>query len=195
MIDVIGLSKSYQKPLFTDLSMRFDDGKIYLITGANGSGKSTFLRCIAGFSSPDEGECRVEGTLLYQPQQAMLFPLSCYDNAIVGNPKADPASVRALFERLDMMALMNRGVRGLSGGERQKVTLIRSLVTGGGAVLLDEPFSALDNKSSATCLTLIQDYAKTHQVPLLVVSHAVEAATNIADHRIHFEEGRVTRLF
>lgn len=175
--------------------MRFEDGLIYLITGSNGSGKSTFLRCIAGFEKPDSGSVHIEGKLLYQPQQAMLFPLTGYDNVLVGRPKAAQEQIEPLFARLEITPLMNRGVRGLSGGERQKIALIRSLVTGGDAMLLDEPFSALDTKSSVVCLELLQDYAKKYHVPLLFVSHAIDAGVRIADHRLHFDDGKLEMVF
>lgn len=195
MIRVQGLAKAYDKPLFADASMVFENGKVSLITGENGSGKSTFLRILAGFVKADAGHVEIEGELLYQPQEAMLFDLTAYDNAVVAKPQADQAQVAHLFELLGIAELMTRRVRGFSGGERQKTTLIRSLVTGGDALLFDEPFSALDNKSMHICLQLMQDYARRHDVPLVFISHDILSAEKIADHRFHLEEGRFSQVF
>lgn len=190
MIEVKQLSKAYDKVLFQDISLTFENAEAYVITGANGSGKSTFLRCLSGFEKADTGSFRIEGNLLYQPQEAMLFKLSCYENVIIGNRKADKNHVQQLFEQLGIGELLYRNVRGLSGGERQKVTLIRSLLTGGKALLLDEPFSALDEISTRICLQLLKNYAKRYEATLLFVSHDIHASSQIADYRYHLENGK-----
>lgn len=195
MIEVNALSKAYATTLFENIDLIFHDGTVNLITGANGCGKSTLLRCIAGLEQPDQGFCRVQGQLLYQPQQAMLFRLSAYDNAIIGNAKADTATVHAYFETFGMTELMSRSVAGFSGGERQKVVLIRSLLTGGDAMLLDEPFSALDAESSAIGLRLLRETARARQIPVVFISHDIEAGDAVADHRWHFENGSFSQIY
>lgn len=195
MIEVQGLEKSYDKLLFRNATMRFEDGEVVLISGENGSGKSTFLRILVGLVEADAGHFHIDGELLYQPQDAMLFDMTAYENAIVGNKKADPKRVRELFRELGIEELIDRRVKGFSGGERQKTMLIRSLVTGGDALLFDEPFSALDNKSMQVCLRLMQEYAREHHVPLAFVSHDILSAEKIADHRFHLEEQTFSQIF
>lgn len=195
MITIEDLAKAYDKELFTHASMVFEDGKVILISGENGSGKSTFLRILAGLVPADAGSFQIEGDLLYQPQDAMLFDMTARKNVMVAKPEADQTLVADLFRELGIGDLMDRNIRGFSGGERQKTTLIRSLITGGDALLFDEPFSALDNKSMAVCLRLMEAYAKTHQVPVVFVSHDILAAEKIADHRFHLEDQRFTRIF
>ena len=156
MLNCHNLSKKFEKTLFNKLNINLEKGEILAITGPSGCGKTTLLRCICGLENLDSGsiflnnkeitnspaEERNIGLLFQKP---VLYPhLSVSGNLSLASKNNHD---KALIE-VGLSGFENRDVDTLSGGEGQRVALARALLANPSALLLDEPFSALDSDLS-----------------------------------------------
>jgi molybdate transport system ATP-binding protein len=140
--------------------------EIIVLSGPSGSGKTTMLNCISGLTHPDAGLIRLNGSTLYQKgwktvpvqkrrigylfQDYALFPhMTVKKNVAYG--MTDQKLVTKLTEVIGIGHLLDSYPHQISGGEKQRVALIRALATKPEALMLDEPFSALDEKTRAEC--------------------------------------------
>ncbi|MDZ7770543.1 MAG: ATP-binding cassette domain-containing protein [Woeseiaceae bacterium] len=198
VIDRVSLRVGGQ-PLFSDLSVRVEPGTVTSVIGRSGSGKSSLLAFLCGtlpgsFAASgrillgDEDltsaapEKRRLGILF---QDALLFPhLSVRDNLLFGLRPGESRRVRRQHadDALESMGLAGFGDRDpetLSGGQKSRVALLRVLLSEPRALLLDEPFSSLDDDSRNQVRLLVFDQARAHGLPTLLVTHDredVEAA-------------------
>lgn len=178
-------------------------GEITAISGASGSGKSTLLDLLAGFLTPLSGRIDLDGRdLVPLPPEARpvslllqsdnLFDhLSAARNVALGLPaKADAA--RAIEVALDEVGLTGLGQQTaatLSGGQKQRVALARTLVRNRPVVLLDEPFSALDDATRASTRELVKTLTLAHGWHTILVSHHMDDIDALASRRYRLEEG------
>jgi NitT/TauT family transport system ATP-binding protein len=180
------------------------EGEIVAILGKSGSGKSTFLRVLAGLTPPSEGRVAYRGHTVEGPAQGVamvfqtfaLFPwLTVLGNVELGLeaqgvPRAERRQ-RAL-QAIDLIGLdgfESAYPKELSGGMRQRVGFARALVVNPDVLLLDEPFSALDVLTSETLRGDLMDLWLQRRVPtkgIILVSHNIEEAVEIADRIIIF---------
>ncbi len=167
------------KEILRDVSFFCDDVGCVAIMGASGIGKTTLLRVIAGLIQVDEGE--VESTfdrISVKFQEPRLFPwLTVKENIAVVLPdtKDKLAIADDWLEKVGLSEAADKYPRELSGGMAQRTALARALAYGGDLLLLDEPFSAVDEGTKAPLLDLIREYAKDHAI-LLVTHNENEAA-------------------
>ena len=192
------LRKSYQSRLVLDMCpIELGEGKIYAVVGANGSGKSTLLRLIAGTAVPDEG-CPAPDTgdirVGYMPQNSYPFKMSLYKNLLVGlDPSAENAAkARGLIDAFGMGELSGTRADRLSGGERQKMALMRLLMRQYGLLLLDEPTSAMDPQGALKAEELIEGYRRDTGCTVMMVTHSMKQAERIADMVIFLSGGRTS---
>ena len=185
--------------------------------GPSGSGKTSLLEAIAGIRTPDEGEIRIGDRQLfsskdrinipardrrigYVPQDALLFPnMNVTENIRYGEHGAGRqptphGDFDALIEILDLGPLLDRGVRNLSGGEKQRVAMARALMTHPSILLLDEPLAAVDRERRELILPYVLRIRKGLQVPLIYVTHDVSELHAIADRVLHLQGGRVVSV-
>jgi len=169
--------------------LRLPKGEYFVLTGHNGAGKSVFVRAIAGLLRPVSGAIAIEGRRVerappwerhigYVPQDGILFP-----NRTVRGNISFPLEVRKvktaeIAARVDEVAaqvgiepLLDRGVTGLSGGERQKACLARALVFNPVLLLLDEPVSAIDEEARDPICRLLREVQKRTGVTTIHISH------------------------
>ncbi|MCV2877259.1 ATP-binding cassette domain-containing protein [Sedimentimonas flavescens] len=184
-------------PLFAPLSLRIAPGEIACLTGPSGVGKSSLIAGIAGQLPRGfvlSGQVRLNGRdLLALPperrgvgvifQQALLFPhLSVGDNLAFGlSPEFRGRTARraAVSEALERAGLPGYGARDpatLSGGQRARVALMRALLAQPGALLLDEPFAALDPALRAGMRDFVAEHLRAAAIPALLVSHDAQDA-------------------
>jgi ABC-type multidrug transport system ATPase subunit len=157
------------------------EGEALLLIGANGAGKSTLLRVLAGALRPDEGEVDVRGTIGYAPQHGGLFDhlLPAEHFVLFGRPRGlsrrtAVAEGRRLAEQLGWDPLAAPVVGSLSGGTRQKLTVVLAALGGPDVLLLDEPYQGLDRESVERFWELLWSWRDQGRAAL-VASHAHDA--------------------
>lgn len=201
MIEVQGLSARAGDFWLRDVSFVVPPGAYGVVIGPAGSGKTTLLETIAGIVPAHEGTIRLgmrdvgrvppEGrglSLAYQ--HAFLFPhLSVRDNIVYGAPSVTEAV--ELAKRFGVDDLLDRNVRSLSGGERQLVSITRTLARGAPLLLLDEPYSALDPRRRARTRREVRAVHRERNLTVLQVTHDFTEAGMLGDVAILLDAGRV----
>jgi ABC-type nitrate/sulfonate/bicarbonate transport system ATPase subunit len=170
-----------------DVSLHADRGELVAVVGPSGCGKTTLLELICGLQSPDSGTARSEPAAL-MPQHDLLLPwLSALDNAalalrIAGLSRARArASARALFAELGLEGFEAARPHELSGGMRQRVAFVRTLLSGKPILCLDEPFGALDAITRAEMQGWLARALQREPRTVVLVTHDVEEAVLLAD--------------
>lgn len=191
-----------------EFSFEAPAGQVTAVSGPSGSGKSTLLDLIAGFLAPSGGSLTLDGLdlLPLAPEQrpvSILFQtetlfehLTAGRNVELGLPRqASAAQVRGQVAQ----ALAEVGLPGiaaqraatLSGGEKQRVALARTLLRRRPVLLLDEPFSALDDETRGTVRRLVGDLTERHGWITILVSHHADDVDALAARRYALAEGRL----
>ncbi|HEY4201841.1 MAG TPA: ATP-binding cassette domain-containing protein [Devosiaceae bacterium] len=191
---------------------RFDmvaaPAEITAVSGASGAGKSTLLDLIAGFLSPQSGALTLDGvdllplpperrpiSLLFQ-SETLFEHLSAAHNIALGLPAGTSrpvvaARVAAALSEVGLPALGPQRASTLSGGQKQRVALARTLLRERPVLLLDEPFSALDDETRATTRNLVRTLTEAHGWHTILVSHHADDIAALARRRYHIESGRL----
>ncbi len=195
-----------------DLNLEIEGGEFLALLGPSGCGKTTLLKVIAGLLEPTQGDLLFGDQVLTQVQaerreaamvfqKPLLFPhLSVSENVAFGlrmrkTPRAE--SERRVAEALQIVQLEGYGrrrPRELSGGQEQRVSLARALVTKPRVLLLDEPFSALDVGLRAEMRSLVRDLQKRLRITTVFVTHDQEEAVTIADRIALLLDGRLEQV-
>jgi molybdate transport system ATP-binding protein len=184
-----------------------------IVFGASGAGKTTILDCIAGLIKPDEGRIFVGGEELYDSekkcnlpawkrrvgyvhQDLALFPhLTAEENVGYGLRSLGAAERRSqigeIMTRLRIDRLRDRHPAQISGGERQRVALARTLVTEPRVLLLDEPLAALDRPAKSSLVNDLRKWNQNHRIPILFVTHNGEEVFALGDEVIILDSGRI----
>jgi NitT/TauT family transport system ATP-binding protein len=162
-------------------------GEVCALVGPSGCGKTTLLELISGLAPPDAGEVRAEPAVL-MPQRDLLLPwLSAIDNAalalrLAGTPRAAAREhAAALFAELGLGGFERAMPFELSGGMRQRVAFLRTLLAGRPVLCLDEPFGALDAITRAEAQLWLADVLGERPRTVVLVTHDVEEAVLLAD--------------
>jgi ABC-type Fe3+/spermidine/putrescine transport system ATPase subunit len=208
---VEGLSYTYPgwPPTLRGVDLEVGDAESGFLLGPSGSGKSTLLRCIAGLETPEAGQVwvggqRVDGLPAHRrgvglmAQEPALFPhLDVAGNVAFGLPyRRVPRSGRRAeaLRWLELVGLADRAdaaVDELSGGQRSRVALARTLAARPRAVLLDEPLSGLDPDRRQTLGATVKRLLAEQRVPALWVTHDPAEARRLADRAWRLDQGRV----
>ncbi len=184
-----------------------------ILFGASGAGKTTLLDCIAGLATPDGGSIQVGSRVYFDGpsrvnlpvakrsvgyvfQDLALFPhLSVEGNVAYGLnrlPLPDREQrISAILDAFRIRDLRHRRPREISGGERQRVALARSLVTDPCILLLDEPLAALDAPTKGRILDDLRAWNEAHRIPILYVTHSREEVFALGERVIVLDRGRV----
>ncbi|MBV8680026.1 MAG: ATP-binding cassette domain-containing protein [Aquitalea sp.] len=199
-----------------DISIRSHSQQL-VVHGPSGAGKSMLLRAIAGLSRPDAGHIRLDGRSLFDssnrihlsPQQRQLgylfqdyalFPhLTVRQNIGFGlqrgwfNParRHRSAAVDYWLEAFGLNAQSDQLPATLSGGQRQRTALARALVAKPRALLLDEPFSALDPALRSQLRTELAELLQRLDIPMLLITHDAEDIRSFGQHTIYLQDGRM----
>lgn len=187
------------------------------ILGPSGCGKSMTLQCIAGLQQPDEGRIVLNGKILYDSQRGIhvsprfrkigymfqnyaLFPhLTVAQNIAFGIQHVEKITRRKLvsemIEKMHLAGLADSYSNQLSGGQQQRVALARTLITQPELLLLDEPFSALDNHvKSHLELELQQTIQNSYAGTVLLVTHNLDEAYRLCDRIIMYSKGQIVQI-
>jgi manganese/iron transport system ATP-binding protein len=188
-------------------------GTVTALVGVNGSGKSTLFKSIMGFVPAakgtikilgfDVGEALTKNIVAYVPQSEEVdwtFPVLVEDVVMMGRyghmgflrrpKKADNEAVEEALSRVDMQDLRARQIGELSGGQRKRVFLARSLAQDGQVILLDEPFTGVDVKTEEQIIGLLRDMRDEGRV-MLVSTHNLGSVPEFCDRSILMKSGQV----
>jgi thiamine transport system ATP-binding protein len=182
-------------------TMEAASGQITAIRGTSGAGKSTLLDLIAGFLMPASGRIRLDGTditplppearpvsILFQ-SETLFDHLSAARNVALGLPHPDPARVQSALAEVDLPNIGAQIAATLSGGQKQRVALARTLLRDKPVLLLDEPFSALDDESRAATRALVRLLTLKHKWATLLVTHHADDIAAVADRVYLLQNG------
>lgn len=175
------VSKSFDKTVLDNVTVKLEKGKITALLGTSGKGKTTVLRLIAGLEKADKGTVKVHGKVGYLFQEHRLLPtVSAFENVRLVS-ESDEAAKKALrLCKADMLA--DKKADEMSGGERQRVALARLVAFDANIWLMDEPFSALDGSTKEEILENLLPLMREKTV--ILVTHS-EAEASICDNIIN----------
>jgi NitT/TauT family transport system ATP-binding protein len=202
-LDSLTFGYPQQKPLFQDFSLEIKRGETWAILGTSGCGKTTLLYLIAGLILPVSGQIQVDGELLTRPRPHTGLILQDYgllpwatvrENAELGlrvrgfygpdgtHAPLAPAPVESAdswLERLGIAEIAGKYPAQISGGQRQRTAIARTLTIQPDLLLMDEPFSSLDAPTREDLQTLTLDLCREQDLTLVMVTHAIEEAVTI----------------
>jgi len=184
--------------ILDDISLEVRAHEIVALVGRSGCGKSTVLRVLAGLSADHSGNREVTGAPAVAFQEPRLFPWrDVLTNVLYGLTRttmsreaARTRSEQALAE-IGLADHADAWPLTLSGGQAQRVSLARALVAEPQLLLLDEPFGALDALTRLSMRALLLDLWRRHGFGVLLVTHDVDEAIELADRVLVLEDGRV----
>lgn len=191
------LSKSFgNKSVLEKVSFSVNEGEFVSILGPSGSGKSTLFHLIGGISMPDTGNISLDGNQIsgnrgaisYTPQSPSLLPWrNILQNVLLGAELSGEKNVKAAFEMIERAGLKgyeDHFPHELSGGMKQRVAFIRSLLSPQSLICLDEPFSALDEFTRLDMQKWLLSIWESYRRSILFVTHNIEEAIYLSDRII-----------
>jgi len=211
-LELAGVSHDFGgAPVIDNLSLTVARGEVVGLVGHSGSGKSTLLRLIAGLERPRRGIVRIGGKEMTGPsaqvpperrgvgmvfQDYALFPhLTLQGNVLFGiaGRNRSRAEAQTALDRVGMADRADDYPHKLSGGEQQRVALVRALMPGPGILLLDEPFSSLDRRNRDTIRDETAQILRESGTTVVVVTHEPEDAMRMTDRIVLLERGRIVQ--
>lgn len=198
-----------------DVDIKSDNTDTIVLMGNNGSGKSTILNLISGILTPESGRIEVSGRVLFDSgtninlppdqrdvsyvfQNYALFPhMTVFENVAFGlRMRKMPGDIigQKVREELEMIGMWDlRGEKAvkLSGGQKQKIALARSLIIQPSLLMLDEPLSALDIQTQSMMRSYLKEKIKILKIPCILVTHSLHDALELGDLAYILDRGRV----
>ena len=211
-LELVNLTKKFVGFRLGPLSLKVNDNEILVIIGPSGSGKTTVLNLISGLLKPDCGSILIDGidiTTLpvesrkvgYTFQSPSLFPhMNVYENIIFGIAKKrihsndTNAEIKKLIDDLGISHLIHRHIGGLSGGEMQKVSLARMLITKPKIILMDEPLTRLDLVTKRKLRIELRQILRRQSAPTICVTHFEDDVYALADSVCMLQNGMIEHM-
>lgn len=194
-----------EKPIINELNASIQDKEFVSIIGPSGCGKSTLFRLITDLEEASTGQIELTKTkshpVGYMPQKDMLLPWrTIIENAALPlecqgvQKKEAQIKAKELLHKFGLQGYETKYPKDLSGGMRQRVSFIRTLLTGGEILLLDEPFSALDALTKASLQEWLFEQWKEWEKTILFITHDVEEALFLSNRIFVVENQPITTL-
>ena len=209
MLQTEGLSKCYgHQNVLTNFNLNIESGEIISVVGSSGSGKTTLLRLISGLEMPDNGQITLKNEIVNSSnifirpedrdcslvfQDYALFPnMSMRQNIYFGkNSINNKEKIEELIEITEIKSIMEKFPHQCSGGEQQRVALVRSLAINPSLVLMDEPLSNLDQSLKANMALVIRKLLKKFKITAIIVTHDITDAMEMSDRIVVIDKGKV----
>lgn len=209
VLELVNVTKDFPGFRLGPLNLKVDDNNILVMIGPTGSGKTTILNIIVGLVKPDSGSIVIDGVDItnlpvesrnigYSFQNPCLFPhMRVYENITFGLKKGDrkkkDLQIKGLFKGLGILHLLNRHIDGLSGGEMQKVSLARMLITEPKIMLMDEPIAHLDDPTKRKFRVELRRMLKGQGISGIYVTHFVDDVYALADSVSVLRNGHIEK--
>jgi ABC-type molybdate transport system ATPase subunit len=193
-----------------DAEFKIRPGEIMVVMGESGAGKSTLLDLVSGAKTPDEGFIRLNGRTLFSRDEAVnirtykrkigyvtqnsnLFPhLNARDNILIGaNKDYDREYYKHLISMLNIEEHLDKKVCQLSGGQQKRVSIARTFITDPEIILMDEPFSSLDNMLRECLRKSIGKLIKEKDIMGIFVTHDLDEGYEMADKALIVRNGHI----
>lgn len=218
MIKVTDLHKSFgELAVLKGIDFQADTGEVIVIIGPSGMGKSTFLRCINYIERPEKGIIEIDNVKVdaekcteKEMKQLRLKTSMVFQNynifknkTVIENVMLPMTSVQKIekeiakeraLQYLDQVGLLdkvNEYPSRLSGGQQQRVGIARAMAVNPKLILLDEPTSSLDPELVLGILDILRNLANEHKRTMIIVTHEMSFAKEIADRIIFMDDGRI----
>lgn len=209
LLEIKHLYKSFDKlDILKDINLDVNEGDVVVIIGPSGSGKSTLLRCINKLETLTKGSVLLDGkniddSLEFHKKIGMVFQsfnlfenLTVLDNITLAPIKTKTLSeidavkrAKELLKMINLESKINEYPRSLSGGEKQRVAIVRSLIMSPEIMLFDEPTSALDPEMIGEVLSLMKILSSN--MTMVIVTHELDFAKEIANRVIFMDGGMI----
>lgn len=209
LLEIKHLYKSFDKlDILKDINLDVNEGDVVVIIGPSGSGKSTLLRCINKLETLTKGNILLDGkniddSLEFHKKIGMVFQsFNLFENlTVLDNITLAPIKTKALSEidavkrakellkMINLESKINEYPRSLSGGEKQRVAIVRSLIMSPEIMLFDEPTSALDPEMIGEVLSLMKTLSSN--MTMVIVTHELDFAKEIANRVIFMDDGMI----
>lgn len=217
MITMTNVTKTYKTGdvetyALKDVNLTIEEGEFVVILGPSGSGKSTLLNVISGLDTVTSGEITFRGETLTNldeeemtafrrkhlgfifQQYNLLQNLNVYENIQIGSDIGTaPLDITDLLEKVGLEKARNKYPSQLSGGEQQRVSIVRSLAKNPDIIFCDEPTGSLDEENSKKILQLLQDLNEDYNKTVIVITHNLGIA-EMADKVIKMNSGEITEV-
>lgn len=194
--------------LLRDVTFPLNRAEVLAVVGPSGAGKSTLLRLLNRLDEPTSGSVRLDGQDTQQipprqlrrrvgmiMQRAYLFPGTVAANLVFGpaqhNEALSATQIQSMLASVGLEGYESRDALTLSGGEAQRVAILRALANGPEVLLLDEPTSALDAVARDSVESAIMSLIESRHLTCVWVTHSEEQARAVADHVLALELGRL----
>jgi len=197
LISINNLNKKYindfeETDVLNNINLDIFEGEIVSIVGTSGCGKSTLLNIIARIEAPSSGNIiynsNAENSIGYMMQDSALFPwLNIEKNANLAlkiRKKSSSEYVSSLLKEYGLYSFKSKYPKDLSGGMKQRVSLIRTIALKPKLLLLDEPFSQLDYQSRLSISSDVYKLVKTNNISVVLITHDIEEAISLSDRII-----------
>ena len=190
-----------QTAVLDDVSFDLSAAGCTVVMGANGAGKSLFLRLVHGILAPDAGavtwagtpaqQCRSSRGFVFQSTPVLRRSVAAnVEIAASGDRKARAAATASALERVGLTSRGSQPAATLSGGEKQRMALARALVAAPRLILLDEPSASLDRRATERFEAILTEI-RAEGVGIILATHDLFQAKRLADHVLLFSEGRL----
>ena len=206
-LQVNNLSKKYdEKLVLKNITFQQKEGEIISLIGTSGIGKSTLLKCLSGLTNINSGSVVLNGDKIHKQeasfrkiayvfQESPLFPhINVIDNILFNLSEYDQEKLNHLLEKTEVKALVKRFPYELSGGENQRVAIVRSLIRNPDLLLLDEPFSNLDTVNKRYVKEIVFEIIKESNLTTIIVNHDIEESLEISDRIMIINNGIIESI-
>ena len=205
MIEIIGLNKKFNVDILKNINLKLECGNIYILKGISGSGKTTLLNILTGLDKNYEGSCLINGQELkklknnelsnyqsnigYVMQKSLLFKkLTILDNLKLIDD--NETEIKALAKKFNVENILKKYPKQISGGERQRIALIRALLKDHSIIILDEPTSSLDHSNSLKFVEYLEKIDYSNKIIIIATHKSIY--DNIATSILNIRYGNIT---